>query len=493
MNDLEILVHFQRELNTLKRTQVENSKAIAVSTGSFFGRVVYFFTGENHSSICPLLRKIASLLSILSHSFKKTYELQCTLLSKRKIQLQRKEEIDKTINKIFKQQVADSLKTYKLIGSERDFTHLDPSKDIDKQLIDTAILAILTSNLKLLIALEILGVDFKNTTLLNKCYEPDQLGYPALLYPVMSESNSVVRWLRSRGMCMSELSLCCKRKCLAHIFGIEGKSKLGLKEGRSLEFTLQGFPPGGSSHTIVSHLIKAFSSFSKDYQKTARLEELDQVESALKQVKKPFRSLEEIRLALSGKESCCCFLGGFKRHKIAFVIANNQLMVCNRGLRSTKDSGICVYPLSEEKISEPLIYFLQKIHETKEEYEKAFEQLLLVPEKTLSFKEQKGPHCSWTSLKCAVFGLLLARFNDFDKAKQIYKAYTHYVRRKALVSYIPQKHDGLWQTIAIKVKSVLEKISLKSDFLNKEYAEFEQFKLDLYFIKNILKKIELKY
>lgn len=141
-------------------------------------------------------------------------------------------------------------------------------------------------------------------------------------------------------------------------------------------------------------------------------------------------------------------MGGSEDHAIAIVTHNNQLVVCNRGDGRDKTLHSNTYfDIPSSDITKSMIEELTKTHTKTEDFLEFIKELNLPCHGGFSQKNQKVGNCTWASAKAA-FGVLCRMYLDPIIGKEIYKAYTDFVRELYVDEYKKNSRNPDNQLIA---------------------------------------------
>ncbi|MBA3816204.1 MAG: ankyrin repeat domain-containing protein, partial [Parachlamydiaceae bacterium] len=211
-------------------------------------------------------------------------------------------------------------------------------------------------------------------------------------------------------------------KFVGHVLGIKGEFFLKDRYGESHTVKLEGF----EATIIVQKLCRLLKSFFSD---TIYGNEIIQAfENCYPN--QPLQVLFE--LINEGQPGIC--LGGTKNHSIGFVVFQDKLCMCNRGLGSTKDA-VEFFELPPEKLTFYLLEILSKEYKDIQSFKNSFEELHLKKMGGYTQKKQTIANCAWATPK-SIVGVLLREYLKDDIGKITYKEFANFCRESVREEYI---------------------------------------------------------
>ena len=150
-------------------------------------------------------------------------------------------------------------------------------------------------------------------------------------------------------------------------------------------------------------------------------------------------------------------------HSIGFVVHQNKIYLCNRGREAGKSPGIKEYEFNR-KLETQLLIFIEKALSGKESWEElkaTLDALQPCLKRVFHQREQKVGNCSWTSYESGLHALFLIimeaqtpriKYPLLD-GLTINKAFTHFARKKTLLTYlqVPKPDPSVLQQIEGKL------------------------------------------
>lgn len=254
---------------------------------------------------------------------------------------------------------------------------------------------------------------------------------------------------------------------LAHIWGLEGTSKLIDAKGVSHDLRLEG-SRSPYIMTMLSWYVSEFFKLDKvaDLQVSSLISERDKLEiqeSIANAV--PLSSKSNRELIKSDKP--LVILAGLVNHRISIVIHKGRLVVFNRG-HGKKNNTAETYLLPKEKVTEKMISDLATDYNDIKKFDSVISGLQLSPltEEDFTQQDQKVGNCAWASAKGAFEVLCVLCTKDFTDKKinieigrKIYKYFSYFVRKEFLNFYLKESKN-----IDIEmIKKIVEKCFKKGE------------------------------
>lgn len=318
------------------------------------------------------------------------------------------------------------------------------------------------------LALATLIPDYKMIRLLiefnadvNQC---DKNGRSPLMLAKQENRPDIAKLLIDHGADEEYAKEAILRIFLAHVWGLEGTSKLIDARGVSHDLRLEG----SRSHHIMAMLSSYVSDFFKwdevaDLQVSSLISErgkLEIQESIANAVPLSSKSnTEHMNNIKSGKP--LVILAGLVNHGISMVIHKDRLVVFNRG-HGKKNNAAETYFLPKEKVTEKMISGLTTVYNDIKDFDRMISGLQLSPltEEDFTQQDQKVGNCAWASAKGAFEVLCMLCTKDFTDKKinieigrKIYKYFSYFVRKEFLNFYLKESKN-----IDIKmIKQIVEK------------------------------------
>lgn len=271
--------------------------------------------------------------------------------------------------------------------------------------------------------------------------------------------------IEQRNMDMAALleSLGGNRKCaeeiskvimLCHIWGIGGTSisSSNLKEAPHA-FSVEGTQRHWTTLVLSDYVDKLFKSMDfSDENGSPLISQEDQnaiYESLVNAFPLSSSSDAEIVDKIKAGEPFV-IMGGSSGHAISIVIAQDQLVVFNRGAGRLGYAAE-IFSLPSSMIDETMISNLKKIYDSiksdpdSQNKEESFNNAIkkIIDEFKLKYlggfqqQDQKVGNCCWASAKGA-FGALCRVYGNEEVRKTVYKELTFLARKEALVAYLKE-------------------------------------------------------
>lgn len=255
-----------------------------------------------------------------------------------------------------------------------------------------------------------------------------------------------------------------RRKFLSQVWGLKGKSPI-IDKSRNCKIIidLEGIQRPYITKNLSSYINDFFNVIdSKSHSKISKIikkEIIDAITNAF-----PLSKInidENISKINMGKPFV--IFGGSKEHAISIIICKNRLIVFNRGLGgSSKSAEIYVLPSSgiTKEIFEDLTIEYPDIHC----FNRMIKAMNLKSVGGFTQKDSKVGNCTWASAKGA-FRCLLILFTNKKYAKEIYKEFSAFARKKSLEDYFensPEYAEDILQKINRKLKKKSGLLSSKA-------------------------------
>ncbi len=150
-------------------------------------------------------------------------------------------------------------------------------------------------------------------------------------------------------------------------------------------------------------------------------------------------------------------------HLATVVLYGQTIAKCNRGYGSDGKNGITIYR-SQLEMTEEMIEQIRTRHDMDFFCVEMDEELQLLKKEKVKFKPQRVGNCTWTSLKTALYAVLVLISNQEEKKviPQIYKSYSSFARfyelkryLKKIISYELKPDWLLLTTIRLKIEKKL--------------------------------------
>lgn len=237
------------------------------------------------------------------------------------------------------------------------------------------------------------------------------------------------------------------RKFVAHVWGLEGVSKLKNPDGKEITFKLEGFPTNFTMFNLSKHAKEFFESKEFKSHPVSRLiseKAQAEIQAALEQAfPLTSESLDQILANIQSRESHpFVMLVGSEHHAISLALHQDQLIVCNRGegKRTRGYRGFNTttsYSLPSSDVTLTMLEKLTKTYPTTADFLHMIEELhlRLLPLKGFSQKSQEVGNCTWASGK-GIFAALCMLYTNPTVGQEIYKAFTLFARKKAMIEYL---------------------------------------------------------
>ena len=229
-----------------------------------------------------------------------------------------------------------------------------------------------------------------------------------------------------------------RRKIIAHLWGINGRSMLTDTKGEnSVHMSLEGFSKSKSKRILLRHVNNFFKN--KQINQNIKGEIQNSIANAIVAGDAQTPSNESaliVQKIRSGEP--IVILGGYNQrnsrggHAISIVIKGNQLGICDK---TGEDSGMQFYSLPT--VNEEMIEKLRSVGNGRKNFYDMIESLGLEPTWRVDQKKQKVGNCTWVSAKGA-FEMLCILCTDERTGRKIYKEFTTYVREEGLQEYLNQ-------------------------------------------------------
>lgn len=158
-------------------------------------------------------------------------------------------------------------------------------------------------------------------------------------------------------------------------------------------------------------------------------------------------------------------------HVVSVVIAKDRLIVFNRGSHRG-NSAATVYLLPKEDVTENMIHKFEKCYNSQVDFFAMVRGLNLQHRVNEDFnhKDQEVGNCSWAGIKGA-FAVLCRLLTNPVLGHEVYKHFSHFVRKETLRSYIEKFDKNVDPKIIEKVKKkCLEKTTTSKSF-SKDFVE----------------------
>lgn len=235
---------------------------------------------------------------------------------------------------------------------------------------------------------------------------------------------------------------------LAHVFGLSGKVRQPNQEGKIFFLGLEGMDYSLAIKRLLHHLANFLTSMSHSLTKDQKKILLEAFRMVI-----PF-SDETDQLVLDRVKAAkpLIILGGTLVHAIYFVIYDNKLVVCNRGLGRIKKEACRFYQLPSSQISTKMIDKIKKEYKNIQDFNDMITSLNLKFLFAFNLKDLSVGNCMWGNAKAAVAAMLYLLLGR-EKWRIIYKQFTAFSRTFALQFYLKK-----WGEIDI---AILNKIRIK--------------------------------
>lgn len=278
----------------------------------------------------------------------------------------------------------------------------------------------------------------------KKGADPNKIdkGLPPLALGIITGNAQLIKKVKEIGGDEEMTQEWLRRKVLAHVWGMSGKSKIG-----ESHFELSVFTQLAGKYISLQFLREFL--LNKEHR-----------EEILEVVENSFLSPEKIL-----KRAQPTFIvGGPKRHFIYFLITKDRVYQCDRR-RDRKEHKIVTYRI-DKPLTKDQIYVMQKIPFDEKEFQKL--PLTHLPEESVNLKNQENDMCSWVSAKTGLLALFIHYYGK-EEGYKLYKEFTAYSRIKGYKDYKANSKNpdkALIDRIEAKLKAKVEK--------NKPHYHLEQ-------------------
>lgn len=231
-------------------------------------------------------------------------------------------------------------------------------------------------------------------------------------------------------------------KFFAQAWGLQGMSTIQLSPQDSISFSLEGMPTRHYTMRMLAQYAHDFfqsDDFKSHPEFVEALSEHNQadIETALKMAA-PLSSKEmpEMLAAILSDEPVPFVIStGSETHAISVVIHKNRVMICNRGEGANAQLTTSFFSFSSPDTLEALLTYLMDTHPNMVSFNEIVRKFQLDPQGGFSQKPQEVGNCTWASSKGA-FAILCWLFTHPKLAKEIYKAFSAYTRKRATFDYV---------------------------------------------------------
>lgn len=269
----------------------------------------------------------------------------------------------------------------------------------------------------------------------------DHEGQGALYFAISVGDKEIIDLLKNNHIDQEFI----ERKCLAHVWGMDGLSKLNRTIGSPVTMDLEGLF-FSISLDILSRYVSDFFQSNPNLNSTllkSQAKICDAISHTITIL--PTNADNESEIFSKIKEGNPVFIaGGFTRHAISIVIGKNpeksdeyQIMISNRGA-GMSENAIEFYSMPLSNFNEETIKgFRKRDYEDATAFNQMLKNLTLTPtKKGITQKPQMVGNCTWVGSKNA-FRMLCEWYTDRETATETYKTFSRdFVREKALMEYL---------------------------------------------------------